>query len=431
MTVNKYRFNIQPGDRYFNIPVEIKTDLLGRDDLIEKFEEETIEKVINPIEDFEVTRYAHKKNDNKEDTYINYQFNFFDRSIDVESTNASNQNLWVSDYVFTDNPNFTGTCFNEAEIYYNANSYKKSFFKLDLYDTTDSETQQIYLTLIIPTQQGKTRISSTTPFTESSGPIQGPTLPDVMPSGPAGARSTGLSVTLKKSVEVYNETMSKLTLSNELKNNEDAKKFNIKNLSYNEQLKFEMEESKKRAFETISEEKNIKIDSTTDFGDPGGPGGPLVDFSEEGEGVTPIAPDPGAEGGDVNPNPSGIGSGGTPSLTIAPPNVQIKLPDFLLDYIGDKEGFYIYWLKNPNYIDLDKLYMGAKFFNAKTGQFIRFINKSQATFSNKFNFDKSKNFYYEVSLDINNYEYIIKDVETGLRIGQGTPIKWYEYVNPS
>ena len=84
--MNKYRFNIQPGDRFFNIPIEIKTDLLGRDDLIDKFEEETIEKVINPIEDFEVTRYAHKKSDNKEDTSINYQFNFFDRSIDVEST---------------------------------------------------------------------------------------------------------------------------------------------------------------------------------------------------------------------------------------------------------------------------------------------------------------------------------------------------------
>ena len=139
MIVNKYRFNIQPGDRFFNIPIEIKTDLLGREDLIEKFEEDVIEKVINPIEDFEVTRYAHKKNDNKEDTYVNYQFNFFDRSIDVESTTTSNQNLWVSDYVFTENPNFTGTCFNEAEIYYNVNSYKRSFFKLDLYDTSDRD----------------------------------------------------------------------------------------------------------------------------------------------------------------------------------------------------------------------------------------------------------------------------------------------------
>ena len=39
-------------------------------------------------------------------------FYFFDRSIEVESTTIASQNLWVSDYVFTENPNFTGTCFN-------------------------------------------------------------------------------------------------------------------------------------------------------------------------------------------------------------------------------------------------------------------------------------------------------------------------------
>jgi len=423
--VNKYRFNIQPGDRYFNIPIEIKTDFLGRDDLIDKFEEETIEKVINPIEDFEVTRYAHKKNDNDDNTYVNYQFNFFDRSIDVESTNASNQNLWVSDYTFTDNPNFTGTCFNEAEIYYNANSFKRSFFKLDLYDTTNSETQQIYLTLIIPTQQGKTKLSSTTPLTGDSGPVQGPDLPDLEPANEP--RDTSLSITVSESLSVYDKSMSELTLSNSQKKKEDEKKHNIKNLSYHEQLKFELEESRKRALETKENIRRINIDSVTDFGDPG----PPIGFGEEGEGVTPI-PDTDPDGEDnVNPNPEDVGTGATPTLTVAPPNSKIKLPDFLLDYIGDKEGYFIYWLKNPNYIELDKLYMSAKFFNAKTGQFIRFLNKSQANFSNKFNFDKESNFYYEVNLDIDNYEYTINDVQTEQRIGQGTPIKWFEYVNPS
>ena len=51
-TVNKYRIKISPNDRYINIPIQIDTDLLGRDDLVDKFEEETLEKVINPIEDF-------------------------------------------------------------------------------------------------------------------------------------------------------------------------------------------------------------------------------------------------------------------------------------------------------------------------------------------------------------------------------------------
>ena len=46
MTVNKYRFNIQPGDRYLNIPIEIKTDMLGRDDLVDKFEPIVTGKII-------------------------------------------------------------------------------------------------------------------------------------------------------------------------------------------------------------------------------------------------------------------------------------------------------------------------------------------------------------------------------------------------
>jgi len=425
MIVNKYRFNIQTGDRFLNIPIEIKTDLLGRDDLLDKFEEETIEKVINPIEDFEVTRYAHKEYDNSVETSVNYQFNFFNHNIDVESTTSSNTDLWLSDYVFTNNPNFTGTCFTEAEIYYGANSFKRSFFKLDLYDTTESETQQIYLTLIIPTQQGKTRLSGTQPLTGSSGPIQGPDLPDVVPDlEPANEpRSRAVSYIIDESQRVYDRALSELEIYNNNQKSKDQTKHNIKNLAYNEQLKYELEESHKRALESrLNLPQGISADSTTDFGDPG-----PVDFGEEGEGISPIEP----EGTEINQNPEGVGEAATPTLTVAPPNTDIKLPDFVLDYIGDKEGFFIYWLKNPNYVELDKLYMSAKFFNAKTGQFIRFMNQPQANLSNKFNFDKRTKFYYEISLDINNYEYIVNNTNTGQRVGQGTPIKWFEYVNPS
>jgi hypothetical protein len=58
-------------------------------------------------------------------------------------------------------------------------------------------------------------------------------------------------------------------------------------------------------------------------------------------------------------------------------------------------------------------------------------NTPQSEISQKFNFDKSKMFYRKVYLDINNYEYEIKNVENDVRVGIGTPINWYEYVNPS
>ena len=124
--MNKYRLNFNSNDKYINIPIEIKTDLIGRDDLIDSYEDVVIEEVINPIEDFEVTRYAHKDwvSQGIINTSIEYKFNFFDRSVSIEDAINSN---WVSDYVFTENPNFTGTCFNEAEIYYTANSFKKFF----------------------------------------------------------------------------------------------------------------------------------------------------------------------------------------------------------------------------------------------------------------------------------------------------------------
>lgn len=427
-TVNKYRLNFNSNDKYINIPIEIKTDLLGRDNLIDTYEDYVVEEVINPIEDFEVTRYAHKNwvLQGNFKTSIEYKFSFFDRSISINDATTTN---WVSDYVFTENPNFTGTCFNEAEIYYGANSFKRSFFKLDLYDTVDSETQQIYLTIIIPTQQGKERLSSTTPFTGSTGPINGPTIPVVGPAGPAGARG---SSTVSKSAKVYNDTLNEILVKNStLKDNQ--KKMNPKNLAYKAQIQFELEEQKRKAEESKQETYGgLIIDRITpgpgDFGDSGGGGGPL--FPTGDDGVTPVPPDPPGEGGDVNPNPQGIGTGATPVLTVAPPNVDIKLPDFVLDYIGDKEGYFIYWLKNPNYLNIDTLYMGVKFFNAKTGQFIRMVNTPQSQIPKKFNFDKSKIFYRKVYLDTNNYEYEIKNVETDVREGTTNPINWYEYVNP-
>lgn len=116
-------------------------------------------------------------------------------------------------------------------------------------------------------------------------------------------------------------------------------------------------------------------------------------------------------------------------------DVEIKKPEFMLDYIGDKEGFFIYWLKNTDYLNLSEFYMSAKFFNAKTGEFVRMMNQSQATLNQKFTFNKDNKFYYKCELDYSNYEYKIyyEDEQGNLnRVGDSdNPIKWYEYVNPS
>jgi hypothetical protein len=118
-------------------------------------------------------------------------------------------------------------------------------------------------------------------------------------------------------------------------------------------------------------------------------------------------------------------------INMARTPVKIRKPKFKLDYIGDKEGFFIYWLKSLEFIPLNTFYMTAKFFNAKTGAFTKMLNKPQSTIvnNNKFVFDNIDYFYYRVVLDYVNIQYTINDLQ-GNRVGTTSTIKWYEYVNP-
>ena len=267
MTVNKYRFSDRGIEREIQIPIEQVWDVAGRDDAIDVFEEEVIEQVINPTEDFEVTRFDHKMYGTTASS-INYQFYFINSLIDVTGATSTD---WTNSY--------SGAGFNDKEVHYYANSFKNSFFKLDFYDSNNSQQQKLYFKVVIPTQQGEI--------------------------------------------------------------------------------------------------------TSADIGTP-----------------------------------------------VVPNVVDIRIPKYKLDYVGDKEGFFIYWLRNRDYINLDQFYMSVKFFNGKTGEFTRLMIQPQSNFSNRFNFNKADNFYTKLQLDYNNYEYEMYNLN-GVRIGTETnPIKFYEYVNP-
>ena len=121
--------------------------------------------------------------------------------------------------------------------------------------------------------------------------------------------------------------------------------------------------------------------------------------------------------------------------------VTIKKPKFVLNYVGDKEGFFIYWLKKRNFLDIKTFYMTAKFYNAKTGQFTKMMtgkttdpldltNGPQALISgDKYSFDSTQYFYYRVELDYVNHTYQVFNTKDQ-RVGTTIPIKWFEYVNP-
>lgn len=278
MNNNYFRTTVKGNEEYINIPLEITFDMEGRGDMIREWEEEVIKDILNPINDFEVTKFAHKDYiiENNLKTEINYEFNFFDYLTPPFNATITN---WATDY---ENASFT-----DSEIYYFANSFKNSFFKLDFYDTNQTESQTNLLSIIIPTQQG-----------------------------------------LKE---------------------------------------------------------------------PGTIGPPLNQTA-----------------------------------------VEVKKPKFVLDYTGaDKEGFYVYWLRDKNYLNTTEFYVSAKFFNAKKGQFIRMVNKPQSGIVGlgKFNVDKTELFYYKYVLNYDTYDYEVYTFSNAIgniqRVGSPTdPIKWYEYVNP-
>lgn len=279
--MNKIKLKLSPSDLNVNIPINLDFSMHGKENLIEKYEDEIVDKIINPINDFEITRFSHDRWDTVESTenyHTNYEFYFYDRTKDMEDTNSGDDFRYVLDYNFSDNELFSGDSFNYREIALFSNSFRKSFFKIDLYDTNQVETQKLYLTIIIPTQQGKTKI-------ENIG-----------------------------SQAVINE-------------------------------------------------------------------------------------------------------------------VDVRIPSFKLDFIGDKEGYFIYWLKEREYLDITTFYASAKFFNAKNGQFIRMINQPQTSLPKKFNFIKNEKHYYRVELNYDNFTYKFYNVNSNVRVGVETPIRWYEYIN--
>ena len=126
------------------------------------------------------------------------------------------------------------------------------------------------------------------------------------------------------------------------------------------------------------------------------------------------------------------------SISVYLPDVNISVPKFKLDFVGQqKEGYFFYWLKSREFLNIDTFYMSAKFFNGSTGNFVKMINRSQLSpelSGNKFGFNGEKYFYYKVKLDYSDYTYQIFDYVNGsdIRVGyESKPINWYEYVNPS
>jgi len=148
--VNKFKILLNnQNNKQINIPIKMEYDSYGQDDDITVFQEKTQDEILGKPIDFEIKRFAHSAYTTNlsavETTEINYNFYFFDRLSNINNATIAN---WKTSYRDTG-------LFTDRNLYYFEKPFTKSFYKLDLYDSPNDTNQTIYLTLIIPIQQGK------------------------------------------------------------------------------------------------------------------------------------------------------------------------------------------------------------------------------------------------------------------------------------
>ncbi len=269
MNVNKFKILLSQSDSYLNIPINMDWDFSGRDQAIQEYETEMVREVLGLPLNFETARFDHNTYQNG-DTELNYEFYFYNYQLPITASTVTTANWGIT---------YLNRGFSPEQIFYFQAPFRKSFFKLDFYDTPDEKTQKNYITVVIPVTQGQ-----------------------------------------QQAINVQTLLGTQL----------------------------------------------------------------------------------------------------------------IKRPKYNLDYIGDKEGFFIYWLRNRDYIDINKFFMSAKFFDGRQGVFVKMTNTPQTQITpNKFLFNNANYFYYLVELNYDNKTYEVKRTDNLQRVGDfSVPIKWYEYVNP-
>lgn len=109
--------------------------------------------------------------------------------------------------------------------------------------------------------------------------------------------------------------------------------------------------------------------------------------------------------------------------------VNIRTPYFELNYLQDREGYFIYFLSDPTIINLNEFYVSFKFFDGNVGQFKTFLTTTPSSFTNN-NFNPDDYTFLKVILNYSNYTYKYYNLD-GNQVGDYVnPINLYEYLNP-
>ena len=348
MDVNKIKILLEPQNREIVVPLGMNWDFMDREGAILQEEEYIIDQVKGDPLNYELTRFSRRPINNST-TSQGYEFYFY----------SALTSTWENTFL---------TRFSENQVLFDSNPFRKSFFKLDLYDTTDPLKQKIYLTIILDTSQG---------------------LPDI-PTFSTYLFFTGFDTELSYINCDGNPTTAILNPG--------------------QSINFcPREPQTATARYTIAPGLpenvfNFPIDGTV-FPDPSLPPSPIF---------IPFAYGPTGEECNCE-------TGFSSSI-----NSYLLKPKMSLDFVGDQKGYFIYWYQDPSLLNITTLYMKAKFFDANIGSFVSFSVEPQSNYVGSETKLDNNLFYYQVNFDYPDYQYFIS------RVGSNTLIpvlEWYEYVN--
>ena len=124
---------------------------------------------------------------------------------------------------------------------------------------------------------------------------------------------------------------------------------------------------------------------------------------------------------------------GIPSGSTLPLNDYVYVPVFTGSNYRNTENMYFFWFADDTPFEETNItgntfYMTAKYYNAKDGSIIDFVNKSKSVNAST-PYVEEEDVYYKVIIDRTNYSYIVYlyNGSLGSRVGSvNTPINFYE-----
>ena len=140
-------------------------DDAGREDLIKTYEDDVLHKVIGKAKDYEVTRYRHLDNMDAAlgvpdpSPPIYYKFYFYDPTLALPPTTPASYTT-----------SFEQLGFTRMEMYQNTKTFKKSFFKLDFYDSPNRSDQTLYMSLILNATMSDKQVMNAVDFNNDGTP---------------------------------------------------------------------------------------------------------------------------------------------------------------------------------------------------------------------------------------------------------------------